>query len=138
MSKTLSVLAGLLILGTAPAAWARGEGGDHGGAAWMQNADIPQAPGCAAMQWNVSRSGDAFSGMIWNKDGSGMASISGTADPSNKTFHLRLVPVMGASPPLGTVDGMLHGGEVTAKLSGPNCNATYKFTRGAHSAAPSQ
>jgi hypothetical protein len=130
MSKTLSVLTGLVILGTASAAWAQGR------PAWMQNAEIPQAPGCAAMQWNISRNGNDFIGTIWNKDGSGVASITGTANPSDNSFHLKLTPAMGSSPPAGSVDGTIQGDEVTAKVSGPRCNATFKFTRGAHSASP--
>jgi hypothetical protein len=130
MSKSLSVLTGLLILGTASAAWAQGR------PAWMENAEIPQAPGCAAMQWNISRNGNDITGTIWNKDGSGVASITGTSDSANTSFHLKLTPVMGASPPAGTVDGMIQGDEVTAKVSGPRCNASFKFPRGAHTAAP--
>jgi hypothetical protein len=57
-------------------------------------------------------------------------------NPSDNSFHLKLTPVTGSSPPAGTVDGMIQGDEVTAKVSGPRCNASFKFHRGAHSASP--
>ena len=76
-------------------------------------------PGCRAAVLHIVREGNALSGVVFFKDGSGVSSVKGTSD--GQKFSWTMSPLSGSGPS-GEVSGQIdQQGSLTAHLEGTNC-----------------
>ncbi len=60
------------------------------------------SPGCPAVELHITREGDQLSGIVFNRDGSGVSQVSGVVE--GNTFHWHDTPIRGNGP-TGDVSG---------------------------------
>jgi hypothetical protein len=91
------------------------------------------------MKWNLTNLNGQVAGILWFTDGTGLGSVIGTANRSAGTFNVTIEPVLGNSPPEGTItgtvadDGTIHA---TVSLARRCEDAHVQFKRGARTATP--